>query len=458
MILSFSRFKRALWMVGALAVAAAPSSHAQTITTTYPIPADTQGYVFNSVSVAPTNKVIALTFDDGPQPGNTEAILKILADNAAKATFFQNGAHIDAFPALTTQVKNAGHALGNHTYDHLQAPADPVAQVTKTDAAFARLGISTPLFRPPFGNFDNGVVTAALNQGDAAIIWSVDPQDWSMPGTQRIIDNVVAGASPGGIVLLHDGGGDRSQTIAALPVIISRLRSQGYSFLTVPDLLRQRGVVPTPTPAPTATPKPAPTATPRPAPTATPRPAPTATPKPAPTATPRPTSTPIPVSGDGLSGAYFNLSNLNTPVAVRVDKTVDFSWRGVSPISGVSGRQFAVKWTGELLVPKTGQYTMSLASNGWTRMWLNNQLVVDRAKYGTGNSSVYVWLTAGTRLPIRIDYASDPGAAQINLAWTYPAQNWQIVPQAVLFSKPKTTTSTQAAPAPRTASPSGGSS
>ena len=456
MFSSLSRLGRALGVLGALALFAPISARAQTITQSYPIPDNAKGYVFNSVPVAPNNKVIALTFDDGPQPGNTEAILKILADNNAKATFFEIGANIDANPSLTTLVKNAGHALGNHTYDHLQAPPDPAAQVTKTDAAFARLGISTPLFRPPYGNFDNGVIDVALNQGDAGIIWSVDPQDWSMPGTQSIIDTVVNGATPGGIVLMHDGGGDRSQTITALPTIIARLRSQGYSFLTVPDLLRQRvAVVPTPTPVPTTvptnTPAPLPTATPKPVPTATA--APTATPKPAPTSTPTPTSTPVPTpvpaTGDGLSGAYYNIFNLLTPVATRVDKVVDFKWKKDAPVSGIIGKQFGVSWTGELLAPKTAQYTVALASNGWTRMWLNNQVVVDRQKFGSGNSSFSVNLTGGVRVPIRIDYANDPNEALINLAWKYPGQEWQIVPQAVLFSK------SRVASAPKPASSAG---
>lgn len=483
---SFSRFsRRRVRAVGALAAIAslvALPVLAQTITTTYSVPADTRGYVFNSVGVAPNNKVIALTFDDGPEPGSTDKILSVLQANQVKATFFEIGANIDANPGLTTMVKNAGMVLGNHTYDHLQAPADPVGQITQTDAAFARLGISTQLFRPPFGNFSNGVVDAALKQGDVGIIWSVDPQDWSMPGTQNIINSVVSGAQPGAIVLMHDGGGDRSQTLAALPTIISTLRSQGYSFVTVPQLLGMRYTppatptatptkapvptatptakptitptptktptptatptkTPTPTPTPTKTPTPAPTPTKTPTPTPTPTKTPTPTPTPTATPTQTPTPTPTPVqNGDGLLGAYFNLSNLSTPVVTRVDPTIDFGWMGVSPASGVSGSGFSTKWTGFLSAPTTQFYTFSLSSTGYTKMWINNVLVVDRETAGAASSPCYLTLNGGVKVPITIQYTPDPNLADINLAWNAASTPWQIVPKAVLFSATPTPT------------------
>ena len=205
-------------------------------TNAYPIPVAAQTNVFNSVPV--TTKVIALTFDDGPWPGYTEQILAILAQNNVKATFFQVGSKLAENPALGRAIRNAGHAIGNHTMNHLQAPADPVGEVQQADNVIqSTYGGPTALFRPPFGNFDNGVVTAAQAKNQAIIIWSVDPQDWAMPGADAIVNTVLSGATPGGIVLLHDGGGDRSQTVAALPRIISGLASQGYRFVTVPELL-----------------------------------------------------------------------------------------------------------------------------------------------------------------------------------------------------------------------------
>ena len=190
--------------------------------------------------VAASNKIIALTFDDGPAPVYTGQILSILAQYGAKATFFQTGEHLAAYPELGLAIRDAGHAIGNHTWSHQQAPTDPLSEVQRADAIIEQVyGSPTGIFRPPFGNFENGVVEASLGQNQAVIIWNCDPKDWAMPGTQNIINTVVAGATPGGIVLLHDGGGDRSQTVAALPSILTQLKSQGYRFVTVPELLAQ---------------------------------------------------------------------------------------------------------------------------------------------------------------------------------------------------------------------------
>lgn len=135
-------------------------------------------------------------------------------------------------------------------------------------------------------------------------------------------------------------------------------------------------------------------------------------------------------------GAYFNLGNLTTPVVTRVDKTVDFGWLGVSPAPGVNGSQFAVQWNGYVRAPATGFYTFSLSSNGWTRMWINNVLVIDRPQVGAGSTSCYLNLTGGVKVPIRIQYASDPNAGMINLAWNSPLVPWQIVPRDNLYSVP----------------------
>lgn len=135
-------------------------------------------------------------------------------------------------------TRDAGHAIGNHTWSHQQAPADPVAEVQQADTLIQSIyGGPTGIFRPPFGNMNNGVAAASMAKKQAVIIWNCDPNDWNMPGTSTIVNTVVSGATPGGIVLLHDGGGDRSQTVAALPTIITTLRAQGYRFVTVPELL-----------------------------------------------------------------------------------------------------------------------------------------------------------------------------------------------------------------------------
>ena len=228
--------------LGALQIACAQTAPT---TNAYPIPAFAQGRVFNNVVMSPSNKVIALTFDDGPWPGITEPILSILAKYNVKATFFQVGTQIAANPALGRAVRDAGHAIGNHTWSHQQTPPDPLLEVQRADATIQSIyGGPTGLFRAPFGNFTNGVVPAALAEHKAVIVWNCNPKDWTLPGTSAIVNTAVMGATPGGIIVLHDGGGDRSQTIAALPTIISSLQAKGYHFVTVPELLAQANVAP----------------------------------------------------------------------------------------------------------------------------------------------------------------------------------------------------------------------
>ena len=215
----------------------APPSSTGT-TNAWPIPLAAQGQVFHSVPVSPANKVIALTFDDGPWPTYTTQILGVLAQYGVKATFFQVGTQLQLYPDLGRAARDAGHAIGNHTWSHQQTPADPVGEVQQTDTLIqSTYGGPTGIFRPPYGNMTNGVVAASIAEKQAVIVWNCDPNDWSMPGTSAIVNTVVSGATPGGIVLMHDGGGDRSQTVAALPTIITTLAAQGYRFVTVPELL-----------------------------------------------------------------------------------------------------------------------------------------------------------------------------------------------------------------------------
>lgn len=205
------------------------------------VPAWARGMVVNHVSVPKTDKVIALTFDDGPNPPYTGKVLRILKEHNAKATFFMLGAELAASPSLGRQVRDAGHAIGNHSWSHPIRPKDPVGEVSRTDDELrAVLNIDTTLFRPPYGNLTNGLAKAAEARNEAIVIWSVDTNDWKRPGAKRIASRVIRGAKPGRIVLMHDGGGDRSQTVAALPVILDTLGKKGYRFVTVPELLQMR--------------------------------------------------------------------------------------------------------------------------------------------------------------------------------------------------------------------------
>jgi peptidoglycan/xylan/chitin deacetylase (PgdA/CDA1 family)/sulfur carrier protein ThiS len=184
---------------------------------------------------------VALTFDDGPWPHITEQILTILTQRQAPATFFTVGRQVQRDPDLVRQELTAGMAVGSHSYSHPQ-PFDrlPAArirdEITRGRRSLQPLGIHPVGFRPPGGATSPAVAAAAQEFGDRTVLWSVDPADWQ-PGVtaNQLAQRVLAAARPGAIVLLHDGGGDRSATVAALPAIIDGLRRLGLTLTVVPD-------------------------------------------------------------------------------------------------------------------------------------------------------------------------------------------------------------------------------
>jgi peptidoglycan/xylan/chitin deacetylase (PgdA/CDA1 family) len=186
---------------------------------------------------------IALTFDDGPNPPYTGRILDILDRYRVPATFFCVGLHAGAHGGAIARMAAAGHGLGNHTWSHPFLPdlsRDQLAeQISRTDEAVARAaGSYLPgLFRPPYGSRTPDVLDWLGERDSTIVLWDVDPSDWAMPGSDVIARRVLEQAGPGAIVLMHDGGGDRSQTVAALPVVIEGLLARGFQFVLVDDLL-----------------------------------------------------------------------------------------------------------------------------------------------------------------------------------------------------------------------------
>ncbi|HEU5003119.1 MAG TPA: polysaccharide deacetylase family protein [Actinomycetota bacterium] len=184
----------------------------------------------------PGQRVIALTFDDGPDPVYTPQVLQVLTQSGVTATFFMIGWEAAADPDLVHQVAGASNGVGNHTWNHVDLtrlnPADFAAQVDRTAQLLDSLtGRKVTCVRPPQGHI-NGTVEAELApRGLTAVLWNDDPRDWTRPGTGAIVRRALSEASPGGIVELHDGGGDRSETVQALPAIIAGLRAQGYTFV-----------------------------------------------------------------------------------------------------------------------------------------------------------------------------------------------------------------------------------
>ena len=185
---------------------------------------------------------IALTFDDGPGPYTPDVLIALNRLNV-KATFFVVGRRERAFHTAMMAAIGRGHVIGDHTAGHRRlarlAPAEQYEEMLAPLQWLAQFGLPRPqLFRPPYGSFDEATFEGLRRLGMLMVLWSVDSKDYERPGVRQIVDRVVAAARPGAIVLMHDGGGDRSQTVAAIPRIVKRLRAKRYRFVTVPQLLR----------------------------------------------------------------------------------------------------------------------------------------------------------------------------------------------------------------------------
>ncbi|MEH2139279.1 polysaccharide deacetylase family protein [Nostoc sp.] len=218
-----------------------PSTKVENLTFT--VPAKFQGKTVYKVQLSSNEKVIALGIDDGPWPKTTLEMLDILKQNDVKVTFFWVGQALQANPDLAKRVVAEGHAIGNHTWHHWYRRMDEAtakSEIDRTsDLIYKTTGVKTSLFRPPGGFLNNGLAAYAKSQKDAVIMWSLTSADTDPHAKpQAFVNNVLKGAKPGSIVLMHDGGGDRHRTVEALPQIISGLKQQGYRFVTIPELLQ----------------------------------------------------------------------------------------------------------------------------------------------------------------------------------------------------------------------------
>jgi peptidoglycan/xylan/chitin deacetylase (PgdA/CDA1 family) len=185
---------------------------------------------------------IALTFDDGPGP-YTLGVLRALRRLHTPATFFQLGGTEHYFTdAERAALRDPLFVIGDHTQRHRRldrlSPQDQRAEIDEQAAVLRAEGVPQPtLFRPPYGAYDAATLALLRERGMTMVMWSVDSEDYLRPGADAIVANVLDAAKPGAIVLLHDAGGDRSQTIEALPRIVAGLRERGYRLVTVPQLL-----------------------------------------------------------------------------------------------------------------------------------------------------------------------------------------------------------------------------
>jgi peptidoglycan/xylan/chitin deacetylase (PgdA/CDA1 family) len=220
---------------GSLLACAAPASAAA---------APTQGQRGVLSEPLPVSKQeVALTFDDGPSPGATPQILALLKSHGAHATFFVLGSELERFPGLGAQEARTGNEVADHGMTHkslpglsqarmlyeLRATADLIQELTGKPPAFAR---------PPYGNMSQRVLQVARSLHMSVALWSTDTLDWQTPGAATIARRALQGLAPGQIVLMHDGGGPRQQTVQAVREILDALDARGYKAVTLAQLVQ----------------------------------------------------------------------------------------------------------------------------------------------------------------------------------------------------------------------------
>lgn len=263
-IRSVRRVAQGMAVVTVLLVSAACGSPAESVTartattTKRPTPTATAISTGCGSNVHPASSVIwtgptgsrdvALTFDDGPSPDYTATILTTLEQTHTPATFFLIGAHVQQYPALVQREAGDGITLGIHTWDHPDmttlSPQQREWELAATaQAIHTVLGANycLPYWRPPFGAYNDAVVSQARSLGLSTVTWGIDPKDWSDPGVNTIVNYVLTNVYPGAIILLHDGPGSRSQTAQALPLIIKGLKRRGYVPVTLAQIMAGSG-------------------------------------------------------------------------------------------------------------------------------------------------------------------------------------------------------------------------
>jgi peptidoglycan-N-acetylglucosamine deacetylase len=209
-------------------------------------------YYLDDIVANPPKHAIALTVDDGPDPLYTRKVLRLLDKYHCQASFCVVGANVANYPGLIRDIHRAGHAIVNHSYTHIQpfntqTQKRIVSEITRTQRAVEKAAKVTPeLFRAPGGDWSPFIFRACASYGLTPLDWDVDPDDWQMPGTKKIVRAMLRGR-PNDIVLCHDGGGNRSETVKALRKVLPAWRHRGYTTVKL---------VPAHPPAPAATSKP----------------------------------------------------------------------------------------------------------------------------------------------------------------------------------------------------------
>jgi peptidoglycan-N-acetylglucosamine deacetylase len=192
------------------------------------------------------SKLLALTYDDGPNDPHTLRLLDVLARHDVRATFFLIGVYVRQRPDIACEVMKAGHVIGNHTFTHplltFNSSDQLRTQLASCESALTEsVGEHSNLFRPPFGGRRPAVLRVAREMGLEPIMWNVTGYDWNAPSVEHIERKVTSKVRGGDVILLHDGGhrafgADRSFTVAATDRLISRYKSEGFEFVTIPEM------------------------------------------------------------------------------------------------------------------------------------------------------------------------------------------------------------------------------
>jgi peptidoglycan/xylan/chitin deacetylase (PgdA/CDA1 family) len=240
----------ALPLTGAVAAAAAVAAGYQSMAPT----AQWYGQTFTGLPRG--SRQIALTYDDGPNDPHTLRLLEVLARHSAHATFFLIGRFVLQCPAFAREILQAGHAIGNHTFSHplliFKSETEITRELSECRAALQdATGQPSNLFRPPFGGRRPAVLRAARQLGLQPIMWSITGYDWNPPPAAVIERRITRKIRGGDVILLHDGGhkqlgADRSQTVIATDHLIARYKSEGYEFVTIPQMMARSTVSPQP--------------------------------------------------------------------------------------------------------------------------------------------------------------------------------------------------------------------
>ena len=188
-------------------------------------------------------KKIAITFDDGPHPKNTEKILDVLDKYNVKSTFFIVGVNIKNYPSALTKIIEKGHEIGNHTYTHSILKSMTAEQITKelTDTEDALNGLydySLNLIRPPCGLYDNKLLGIAEDKGYKIVLWTIDTKDWAHTSVNDMVRDVIKNVKSGDIILFHDYISGKNNTPEALNIILPKLQEMGFNLVTVSELLQ----------------------------------------------------------------------------------------------------------------------------------------------------------------------------------------------------------------------------